>query len=402
MDMFEPLDFSEAVDFGAEGSGPFSVNSAFNFNNRNSVVASRPRMYRRSQSASNIMFDANDAFGELLKFHDVDEKELEEADVFEPLPMTSEVDRFSLELRISDFGNMNSELNNTNRNKKRGRRRSLLRRSNSFESAFDKKKAFKFFGTFQHSKRQPSFIRSRNSNSSKGDTISTLSLESSMKSIPDFVSSVDSESSDVVVDNYQGLDIVLLNDCKTLSTKPDIVGNNRLRILLKLESGRFRMLSRAERESTATDLVRMITEDWKGRMLVENRSSYNILSLKDATGALYSLLLGGGNTRNRHSQFVVSSGPTASSYLSGTSVLHKSSSLLTAAPPALHKSSSLLAAAPPLPDFLKKASAEILNSGAKQNPNDMTEKEKQNAAINALKERKKARQLAKQKTQNKD
>ena len=378
-DLFEPIDILGDLDSGTGASYPNSWN-------HNTQGYRAPRL-RRSRSASNMSLDTKNALGELLNLNGLGDE-----DLFEPLPMTTTSDLHEVDLDV--FGNLSNELNNR---KKRERRRSLLRRSNSFESLFDMKKALKNHGGgFQSSKRQPSFIRNH---SYSIDHV----IDSSGPS-PNFVSSADhfatrnfpSASHDVnalevVVSTFQGMDIVLQGDCKTLDSNPTILGNNRLRILLDLESGRFNLLSPSEQQNTATDLLRTITEHWKGRVLKENGFSYCVLKHCDAKYAMYNLLFGRNNTSNRNSQENrVSSMPP----FSGSKYNASSSSS--------QKPSSLLAAAPPLPAFLQHASKEILSSSRNKYSSQMSTRERQAAAINTLKERNQARLLAKQKAENKD
>lgn len=368
-DLFEPLDLTDAIDFWKDTS-----DKSYNYDNGS---FSRPPRIRRSRSATNMMLDANNAFGELLKFHDLED---EGEDPFEPLPINASIDE---DLDLDMFRNLNHELNN--QKKKRGRRRSLLRRSNSFESLFDKKKVFKNLDegfptrtSTRTSKRLPSFIQSHDYSLPR-EYDPCGSSPNSPSAFPEFVSSVSPnvQTSEILVPTFQGMDVVLQDDRKTLSRMPGVKGNSRLQILLNLEIGRFRMLSPAEQQKTATDLLMTITEKWRGRVLVENGSSYVCLCHKGATDAMRSLLLGGNNFGARKSQ-APSMGRT--SYMS------------TSKPP-----NSLLAAAPPLPDFLRNASKEILSSSRKRYTSEMSSRERQAAAINALKERNKARQLAKQK-----
>lgn len=383
-DLFEPEDLFESseilldgIDFGTEGGTSFISNSTF---------SSRPPRLRRSRSASNISLDAKNAFGELLNFPDVMSEDGE--DLSEPLPINNSS---VSSLEFDHFGNtLNDELNN----RKRGRTRSLLRRSNSFESLFDnKKKIFKNPGVEdlppslkQRSvRRQPSFIRSHNPSfvDTTGSDLLSGSRSSlnfkSMRNIPEFASpsevyhddSQNNSGEALVVSASQGLDIVLLEDCKTLSTNSTVLGNNRLRILLKLERGRFLALSPAEQQITATDLVQTITADWKGRILMKDGTLYNVMAHEDATNAMYWLLLGGENTSTSNNDSRKSS----------------------------YAASTLLLKAPPLPDFLKAASKDILSAGTRKSSSQMTARERQAAAIEALKERNKSRQLAKEKAE---
>jgi hypothetical protein len=405
-DLFESEILFDGIGFGTEGfDTSFNNNSNINSNiNNNNTVGSRPPRLRRSRSASNMMLDANNAFHQLLNFPEVISVD---EDLFEPLPINSSLRSHEVDHCDPDgFGNtMNDELNNR-RCKKRERRRSLLRRSNSFESLFDnKKKIFKDpvgdlppFLKRRSVRRQPSFIRCHNpsftdstgvvdpSGGRSSVNFMSRAINYATSIIPEFASSSeyhdDSQNSGeaLVVSASQGLDIVLLDDRKTLSTTPTILGNNRLRILLKLERGRFLVLSPAEQQKTATDLVRTITEDWKGRILMEYGTLYNVLGHEDATDAMYWLLFGGENSTSNNNN-------------------NNNSSIQDSRTSSYAASSSLLKA-PPLPDFLIAASKDILSVGTRKSLSQMTASERQAVAIEALKERNKSRQLAKEKAEN--
>lgn len=344
--------------------------------NRKSSGFGRPRL-RRSRSATNMQLDAFSAFGEIL---DSGELQVEE-DPYEPLPLTTPSDLQEIDLDI--FGNLNSELNNR---KKRERRRSLLRRSNSFESLFDRKKVGRNSGGFPSLMKQPSFIRRHNYSIAEETNVNDFAASF----FPDSVlsSPKNAKPFETEVSTFQGMDVVLQSDGKTLDSNPSIMGNNRLRILLNLESERYNLLSQAEQHSTTTDLLRTITEHWKGRVLKENGSSYRVLNFSDAKDALCSLLMAGNNASPRRRLEGASLSPTPSS--------STKPSVSSSPKPA----SSLLAAAPRLPDFLRDASKEILSQGRKKYSGPMTAEERQAAAIETLKERNKSRQLAKEKAKN--
>lgn len=364
-DMFEPIDVFDGNSFEMDGIDT----------SKSSTEGSRRRIFRRSRSTSSIMLDSVHDLGEFPNFHEVEDEEND----FEPVPLRpslnfNEVNHFDPDL--DGFETLNHELNN--RTKKRGRTRSLLRRSNSFESVLDKKKIFKNLTetSSRSSRRMPSFIRSH-------DAPSTFDLGSlRLSALEDFnrgsisevesIASQDSKNLDIAVPTHQGLDIVLLDDCKTLSKKLTILGNNRLRILLKLERKRFLVLSPTEQEKTASDLVSTITKDWKGRIMVEKGSSSNLLNHMDAVEVMHSLLLGGENGSDSNIREVDSKPPTSSK--------------------------KPLFCAPLLPKFLQDVSKDLLACGKKKCSSEMTAKERQAAAIEALKQRNKNKQLAKEKS----
>ena len=381
-DLYEPVSLLDSIGFGR-------ISIDMNYNNNN-TAGSQQLVIRRSRSASNMMLDAQKAFGELPTFG-----EIEAEDDFEPMPI--DYDDPDIVIDIDILGSLEQDLNRSK--KKRGRRRSLLRRSNSFESAFEKKKTFKnLYGALPpSSKLQPSFIRSHHTSNNEVDHSGSSSRNFMSRALNYAISNIPGVESDasrnpekggITVPTYKGMDVVFTGDCKKLSTKPTIIGNNRLRILLILERERFLRLSPMEQNNTASDLINTVTKDWKGRVLVDKGFSYNTLSQTEATIAMHNLLLGGNSSSTSSQDNVV--GPLLPT-LNYTSSISTSNTLSTTT------SSSLLSAAPALPAFLQNASTEILSSSRKKSPNEETPEERQAAAINELKARNKNRQLAKEK-----
>lgn len=381
--MFEPEPLQDYIGLGSETMDAKNCDNFF--------LGSSASIFRRSQSASNLTSDALKAFRELPNLN-----EMNDQDEFEPIPINGSLESKEMDIDGSAFNMPGIQ----SYNKKRGRRRSLLRRSNSFESAFDKKKAFKnLYGVFPQPKDQPSFIRSHND----GDVYPPTTRPPSnfvsrafnyvMSNVPgtDSVTTSSNYSQNrTIVPTLQGMDIIFEEDCKTLSTKPWILGNNRLRVLVRLERDRFLGLSPVEQQKTASDLVKMIGNNWKGRLLVEKEPSYYAaLSHEEALGAVSSLLLGDRAHNTNNSPQQAATGPMISNSAQFPSLFSSQNKATF---------NSLLPAAPQLPEFLRIASNDILNSGRNKSSGKATTKQRQAAAVEALKARSKSRLISKDKS----
>ena len=318
-----------------------------------SMNETRQPSLRRSQSASNLIADTRT----LYDWEAAIKKEDEE-DLFEPMSIYA---ASSMDFLVEDFPSFDGGNTTKPDNKKRGRRSSLLRRSNSFDSGLtlDKKKTSRYSVSSSFMKRAMKFGTSK---------INSGALSRIM-------------NNGEVVPTHQGMDIVFASDCKTLSKKSNIVGNNRLDVMLKIEKERFLRLSPVEKKDVAIDLVKTVTEFWKGRVLIESGGfSYGTLSHDEAVDAMNSLLLGdGGNGRSFPS-------PLPMGLIS---------SISTSSSSTMASSRTLLSSVPALPEFLRNASHDILNSSRKSN--EITPQERQSTAVKIMKERRKKTQERKEK-----
>ena len=182
-----------------------------------------------------------------------------------------------------------------------------------------------------------------------------------------------------IAHTIEGMDVVLSGDRTSFSQKPDIVGNNRLRVMLTLEERRYSTLSQEKQTDAACNLVKAVTEYWGGRVLVDKEFAYEILTHDDSVEAMKNLL----SCSVSSSQKVGASLSTKNPPILSTTVSSGSSN-----------STSILAAAPPVPEFLRNASREILSSGKGSElagPEQM-----QSAAVRSIKERAGKRQMAKE------
>ena len=94
------------------------------------------------------------------------------------------------------------------------------------------------------------------------------------------------------VSTYEGLDVVFASNGKELSSKPGIVGNNRLTVMLTLQTRDFELKSKEEQEKVTTDLVKAVTSYWNGRVLIEHGiTSFMLMTPEQAKNAMRNLLI---------------------------------------------------------------------------------------------------------------
>jgi hypothetical protein len=347
---------------------------------------------------------------QMLRAPTIEEEEIpdqsgEEEDLFAPLPVTSKIDLGKMDIPSSAFGNM--ELNDT---KKRGRRQSLLRRSASESTMMlDKKKGLKnlegeLYRAIGQSPPPPPNATLRRYHSEDVPDTKPLPVDGPalrglhrFKSVSDLppprsLSDTDavankrehsrngSAASGTIAHAIEKMDVVLNGDRRSFSSRSDIIGNNRLRVMLTLEERKYLTLSPEEQTDAASNLVKAVTVYWGGRILADKEFAYEILTHDESVEAL-KYLLSSSLPSQAAAQEVIGHASVTSSLLSKTT--SKTSS-----------SVPLLAAAPPIPEFLRNASREILNSGKGSNlagPEQM-----QSAAVRSIKERAGKRQMAKE------
>jgi len=258
--------------------------------------------------------------------------------------------------------------------KKRGRRRSLLRRSASESTMLlDKKKTFKALSGVDLNAPVPeedSPTSFRQLLTQPGTALpitipeqtplyraSSVPLSfSGEKAPPTTAKATPSLAVAPSIKEHRGMDVVLASDGRTLSKETGIVGNNRLQVMLTIQKDRFKDLPASEQDKVANDLVKAVCQYWGGRILIDQGSSFTQLNQDQSVAAIKALL-----------------------------------SPIDAKLPPLSKAvkSKPLLSAPPVPDFLRNASLDILASNGVQ-PGDM-----QSAAVKSLQQRKAKRTLAK-------
>ena len=194
------------------------------------------------------------------------------------------------------------------------------------------------------------------------------------------------------------MDVVLSSDCKSLSMKSDIVGNNRLRVLLTMQSKEYSQSPYEQQTKMAFDLLKVVTEDWKGRVLADKEFSYVILTPNEAIDAMRYLLTPETDRyyatlrRPEPPRQVVQDLTSSNQSMNNSNVLSSSTSSTTTT--TTTPKTTLLSSAPPVPDFLRNASKEILEAG--KNPHHLLGPEQmQSAAVRSIKERAGKRQMAK-------
>mmetsp|Transcript_106511 Transcript_106511/g.159334 ORF Transcript_106511/g.159334 Transcript_106511/m.159334 type:complete len:428 (+) Transcript_106511:126-1409(+) len=266
--------------------------------------------------------------------------------------------------------------------KKRGRRRSLLRRSASESTMLeDKKKTYRVLGVDEDD--DDDAVKSRTNNMStvpipnlrRGHSaVVSSAIPTTMSSIgPGTLArqlSVPIPSSNGMIASHKGMDVVLAEDGKNLSSTEGIVGNNRLQVMLTLQGARYGTLPPGEQDKVAKDLVRAVCQYWGGRILVEQGLSYRKLDDAESHESIKNLLA----AESEGELSVVGSGSVAPTHTvsSGSS------------------SPKPLLAAPQPPDFLRNASMELLSVGGMGRPPNM-----QSQAVKSLQQRKAKRAIAK-------
>jgi hypothetical protein len=246
--------------------------------------------------------------------------------------------------------------------KKRGRRRSLLRRSASESTKMeDKKKTYRALagpGADMEQSNQrinpPAFRRFNSTHSP-----STIPEPCVPRSTIAPVISKTSEQ----IKNHGGMDVVLSTTARTLSTKENIVGNNRLKVMVSLHKERYKDMAPADQDKVAADLVKAVCHYWDGRVLMDQGFTYVKLDLEQSLLAIKNLL-----------------SP------------EDAKPIIASVAPAHTPAAKPLLSAPPVPEFLRNASLELLSHTG----NDPTDAQSmQSQAVKSLQARKAKRAMTK-------
>ena len=154
---------------------------------------------------------------------------------------------------------LNDGNNNTKTNPeelKRRRRSSLLRRSASDSLLDDSKKATRFDQQRRRVKEEPTL-----SSSSFGAKDGTVTLNR--------------------------MDVILTSSMDALDPNCRSIGNNRLHILVAMQSGKYQQAAPEIKESILDEVVQTVNTFWKGRFLTESSDGYyEILDKADAKQSL--------------------------------------------------------------------------------------------------------------------
>lgn len=144
---------------------------------------------------------------------------------------------------------------------KRRRRSSLLRRSASESLLDDTKKVFKFDQDQSRqnrrmSREEPIWSSSRRLNNNK-------------------------------IINLNRMDVILTSTMDALDPNCQSIGNNRLHILVAMQSGKYQQANDRQKESILDEVMQTVNSFWKGRFLTETMSGcYEELDNRDAKRSL--------------------------------------------------------------------------------------------------------------------
>lgn len=144
---------------------------------------------------------------------------------------------------------------------KRRRRSSLLRRSASESLLDDSKKVFKFDQDSSRqnrrmSREEPIWSSSRRLNNNK-------------------------------IINLNRMDVILTSTMDALDPNCQSIGNNRLHILVAMQSGKYQQANDRQKDSILNEVMQTVNSFWKGRFLTETMSGcYEELDNRDAKRSL--------------------------------------------------------------------------------------------------------------------
>ena len=257
---------------------------------------------------------------------------------------------------------------NLDNDKKRGRRRSLLRRSASESTMMDDKKKLHIRGLGLDTLAGISF--DDGSEFIDDDLIDFSPFSAALMPrplAPSYTISQQHNTTEAApvraekIVNWEGMDVVLSPSGRKLSSRENIVGNNRLNVMLSLQQETYRKALPEEKETIAKSLVKAVCTYWSGRILLDQGSTYSELSDLQAVIAMKNLLDPG-----TAEPIIVSAASSSGSHR------------------------TLLSDGRPLPEFLQESSIGILSNSTPGSPKVM-----QNQAIKSLQERKAKRMVAK-------
>lgn len=247
--------------------------------------------------------------------------------------------------------------------KKRGRRRSLLRRSASESTMLDDKKKLHIRGLGLDTMASVAVLDDDDDHELSPSGLSPIPLSTKRHLVPSGltrqISAPVITRSSEQIKNWKGMDVVLSASGRMLTSKETVVGNNRLQVMLTLQKPKFMNASPEEQEKIAADLVKAVCQYWGGMILIDQGFTYARLGDDQSTTAMKNLL-----NPEEAQTIIVSTAPPAKPLLS----------------------------APPVPAFLREASLEILTSNGVHtgDPQSM-----QSQAVKSLQARKAKRTMTK-------
>jgi hypothetical protein len=85
------------------------------------------------------------------------------------------------------------------------------------------------------------------------------------------------------------MDVILTGDREALDPNSQSVGNNRLHILVAMQSSKYQQESIDGKESVLDEVIQTVIMFWKGRFLVEGSNGHEELTKEEARSALRSI-----------------------------------------------------------------------------------------------------------------
>lgn len=165
-------------------------------------------------------------------------------------------------LRRQQAGMNSNQMSNGTEEHKRRRRSSLLRRSASDSLLDDSKKVSRF-------DRQERAMQNRR-----------MSREE-----PTWSSSRRMTNNGIV--SLNRMDVILTSTMDALDPNSQSIGNNRLHILVAMQSGKYQQANDHQKEAILDEVMQTVNSFWKGRFLTESMSGcYEVLDHNDAKRSL--------------------------------------------------------------------------------------------------------------------
>jgi hypothetical protein len=99
------------------------------------------------------------------------------------------------------------------------------------------------------------------------------------------------------------MDVILTRDREALDPNSQSVGNNRLHILVAMQSSKYQQASIDGKEAVLHEVIQTVNMFWKGRFLVEGSNGHEELDKEEARNALRSIfdMRSGQSLAKRHS-----------------------------------------------------------------------------------------------------
>jgi len=208
-----------------------------------------------------------------------------------PLPYRYRQQQMQMQMQEQQAGGQSNRSNKKDTDElKRRRTSSLLRRSASDSLLGDLKKVSRFDQQLQQQQQQG---LSQNRRMSKEEPIwlpSGRSYENGVVSL-------------------NRMDVILTSNREALDPNSQSIGNNRLHILVAMQSGKYQLANDRTKEIILDEVIQTVNSFWKGRFLTESlNGSYEVLENIDAKRALRNIF----DTRSGQNLFSQASSPALS------------------------------------------------------------------------------------------